>query len=133
MIINYCSLLVVLVYQMYVVKSFYNDELKFLATTERNIGTQPAINSHQYITITNPPIQSSHYPVQSGPYLIQQAPQPLIQAPYPQQTYQFQPQQQPSQYQAALPQPEPHAPQEYCNPPPYSPNFNIQEGSSVKQ
>lgn len=117
---------------MYVVKCFYNDELKFLATSERNIGTQPALNSHQYITITNPPIQSSHYPVQSGPYLIQQVPQPTAQAPYPQQTYQFQPQQPPSQSHAFVPQPEPPS-QEYCNPPPYSPTYNIQEGSSVKQ
>lgn len=29
--------------------------------------------------------------------------------------------------------PDQHTPQEYTNPPPYSPNFNMQEGPSVKQ
>lgn len=119
-------LLVVAVYQLYVVKCFYDDELKY--TTERNTVTQPP-----YVTITS---QTTSYPVQSGPYVIQQVHQPVTQAPYPQQTYHYQ-QQSSSQSQVILPQPESHStmmPQEYVNPPPYSPNFTMQEGgTSMKQ
>lgn len=118
---RFCKILVVVAYQLYVVKCFYDDEIKY--TFERNTITQPP-----YLTITS---QTTSYPVQTGPYVIQQVHQPVAQVPYPQQTYQ-----QPSQTQVVLPQPEPYAamPQEYSNPPPYSPNYTMQESStSMKQ
>jgi hypothetical protein len=136
---------IVVVYQIYVVKSFYDDELKLLAISEQN---QSGLHGSPYVTITNQPIQSTAaypvqsattypiqsttaYPIQSGPYVIQQLHQPIAQVPYPQQTFQFQQQQ--TQANHIYPPQEPHTPQEYCNPPPYSPNCNMQEGSSMKQ
>lgn len=124
--------LVVVVYQIYVVKCFYDDELKYLASSERN-ATQSTMHMHgpPYVTITS---QTTAYPVQSGPYVIQQVHQPVSSAPYPQQTYQYQLQPEPPQSHIVLPPTEsPHPPQEYCNPPPYSPNYSMQEGPSMKQ
>lgn len=129
-------------YQLYIVKSFYDDELKFLSVSERNNGVQPVLRGPPLMTITSQvqstaayPIQSTTaYPVQSGPYVIQQVHQPIAPAPYPQQQYHPQThQQQPAQPNHPHLVPETFAPQEYCNPPPYSPNYNMSEGPSVKQ
>lgn len=133
-----CLLLVVAIYQIYVVKCFYDDELKFMAVSDRNVGSQPALRNAPYVTITSRPVQSnsvqppSTYPVQSGPYVIQQVQQPVAPLPSSQQMHQYQPQQQ-TQVQHAHPPPELYAPQEYCNPPPYSPSYNMPESSSMKQ
>lgn len=134
-----CLLLVVVIYQIYVVKCFYDDELKFMAISDRNIGSQPASrNAAPYVTVNTYSAQSnavqppSTYPVQSGPYVIQQVQQPLTPLPTSQQMHQYQPQQQ-TQAQHAHPPPEPYPPQEYCNPPPYSPSYNMPESSSMKQ
>lgn len=132
---------IVVIYQIYVVKCFYDDEVKFMAVSDRNVGSQPILRNPPYVTITSQPVQStpaysiqtpSTYPIQSGPYVIQQVHQPVTPSPYPQQMHQCQPQQQ-TQTQHAHPQPEPYVPQEYCNPPPYSPSYNMPESSSVKQ
>jgi len=125
--IQHCYLLlVVVVYQIYVVKCFYDDELNAL--------TPPTLHATPYVTITSQTLQTPVYPVQGGPYVIQQVHQPITQAPYPQQTYQYQPQQQTSsQSHVAMPVPSQQSLQEYCNPPPYSPSYNTQEGPSVKQ
>ncbi|VVC25235.1 Hypothetical protein CINCED_3A012039 [Cinara cedri] len=115
-------------YQIHVVKCFYNDELKFLLS-EQNV-TQPTINGPQYVAIASQAIPST-YPVQTGPYIIQQVHQPTTQAtPYPQQAFQFQPQQQPS-HSHLVPH-DPNIPQEYNNPPPYSPNYTKPGGSVTK-
>uniref|UniRef100_A0A2S2PEY0 Lysosomal-associated transmembrane protein 4A n=1 Tax=Schizaphis graminum TaxID=13262 RepID=A0A2S2PEY0_SCHGA len=117
---------IVVVYQIYVVKCFYDDEL--------NAITPPTLHATPYVTITSQTLQTPVYPVQAGPYVIQQVHQPISQTPYPQQTYQYQPQQQtPSQSHVAMPVPSQQTLQEYCNPPPYSPSYNTQEGSSAKQ
>lgn len=116
------------------VKCFYEDELKFLANSERNI-TQSTVHGPPYVTITTQQtVQNSAYPVQPGPYVIQQVHQPTqAQATYPQQTYQYpHPQQQP-QSSVVLPPSDLHTPQEYCNPPPYSPNCNMSEGFAIKK
>lgn len=124
--------LVIVSYQIYVVKSFYDFEVEFLATSERNV-LQPTIHCPTYIALPSQTVQNPAFPVQSGSYVIQQVQQPLTPSPYPQQTYQYQPQQ-PSQSHIVLPVPDQqHTPQEYLNPPPYSPNYNMQEGPSVKQ
>jgi len=116
----------VVVYQIYVVKCFYDDEL--------NAITPPTLHATPYVTITSQTLQTPVYPVQGGPYVIQQVHQPITQTPYPQQTYQYQPQQQTSsQSHVAMPVPSQQSLQEYCNPPPYSPSYNTQEGPSVKQ
>jgi len=108
--------------------------------SDRNTGPQqPALRSTSYVTITTGSVQSTPaypvqppaaYPVPSGAYIIQQAHQPVTQAPYPQQTHQYQPQHVQSQIH---PGSESCAPQEYGNPPPYSPTYNPQESSSTKQ
>ncbi|XP_025196548.1 uncharacterized protein LOC112595514 [Melanaphis sacchari] len=116
---------IVVVYQIYVVKCFYDDEL--------NAITPPTLHTTPYVTITSQSLQTPVYPVQAGPYVIQQVHQPITQTPYPQPTYQYQPQQQTSQSHVAMPVPSQQNLQEYCNPPPYSPSYNTQEGSSVKQ
>lgn len=128
------NFLVVTVYQIYVVKCFYEDELKFMANSERNILTQATVHRQPFITVNNQTtMQTPAYPVQAGPYIIQQVHQPVAQTPYPQQTYQYpHPQQQPSQSHVVIPPPESQT-QEYCNPPPYSPNYNMAECPSVKQ
>lgn len=123
---HFYLLLVVVVYQIYVVKCFYDDEL--------NAITPPTLHATPYVTITSQTLQTPVYPVQGGPYVIQQVHQPITQTPYPQQTYQYQPQQQTSsQSHVAMPVPSQQSLQEYCNPPPYSPSYNTQEGPSVKQ
>lgn len=120
-----------LVYQIHVVKCFYNDELKTLITSERNI-VQPTVNGSHYVAITSQTVPTSNYPIQPGPYIIQQVHQPATQAtPYPQQTFQFQQQQQPSQSHLILS--DPNIAQEYSNPPPYSPNYNTPERSVTKE
>ncbi|KAL4119055.1 hypothetical protein QTP88_011927 [Uroleucon formosanum] len=117
---------IVVVYQIYVVKCFYDDEL--------NAITPSTLHATPYVTITSQTLQTPVYPVQGGPYVIQQVHQPITQTPYPQQTYQYQPQQQASsQPHVAMPVPSQQSLQEYCNPPPYSPSYNTQEGPSVKQ
>lgn len=122
-------------YQIYVVKCFYEDELKFLANSERNIITQSTMHGPPYVTIsTQQTVQASSYPIQAGPYVIQQVHQSAIaQATYPQQTYQYPHQQQQPQSSAVLPPPDLPTTHEYCNPPPYSPNYNVPEGPSIKQ
>lgn len=136
LLINYLFLFsVVAVYQIYVVKCFYDDEIKFLAIT-RNVA-RPTVQCAPIVSITNqnaqpPPV----YPVSvhhTGPYVIQQVPHPVGPAPYPQQTYQYEPQQPSTQSHPALPQSDQRTPQEYCNPPPYSPAYNVHEGFSAKQ
>lgn len=119
-------LLVVVVYQIYVVKCFHDDEL--------NAVTPPTLHTTPYVTITSQTMQTPVYPVQGGPYVIQQVHQPITQTPpYPQQTYQYQPQQQTSQSQVTMPVPNQQNLQEYCNPPPYSPSYTTQDSPSVKQ
>lgn len=123
---HFYLLIVVVVYQIYVVKCFYDDEL--------NSVTPPTLHTTPYVTITSQTLQTPVYPVQGGPYVIQQVHQPIAHSPYPQQTYDYQPQQQTSsQPHVAIPVPSQQSLQEYCNPPPYSPSYNTQEGSSVKQ
>lgn len=125
--------LVIVSYQIYLVKSFYDFEVEFLATSERNVVLQPTLHGTTYVALPSQTVQNPAFPVQPGPYVIQQVQQPLTQSPYPQQTYQYQPQQ-PSQSHMVLPMSDQqHTPQEYSNPPPYSPNYNMQEGPSVKQ
>lgn len=124
--------LVVVVYQIYVVKTYYDDELKFLATSDRNVITQSSMHNPPYVTISSQAVQAPVYPAQPIPYVIHQIHQPATQAPYPQQTYQYQPQQQPAPSHT-LPT-DTFTPQEYCNPPPYSPSFLPESSSSsVKQ
>lgn len=121
-------------YQLYVVKCFYNDELKFLAVSEHNTTTaQPICHSPPYISINNQSMQAPPaYPVQAGPYVVQHTQQPISHTSYPQQIYPCQPPQQISQPNTIVPTMELH-PQEYCNPPPYSPTYNAQGSPSAKQ
>ncbi|XP_025409418.1 uncharacterized protein LOC112682873 [Sipha flava] len=119
---------IVVIYQIYVVKCFYDDEVKFLAISARN-AAHSTIQCAPIVSITNQSVQAPPlYPVQAGPYVMQQGPHPVMQASYPQQTYQYETQQPSSQSQ-----PDQRAPQEYCNPPPYSPAYNMHEGFSAKQ
>lgn len=131
--INYfCFLLVFLLYQIHVVKRFYADELDFLVASEQN-GTQPTMNATHYIPVTNPTVPSANYPIQTGPYIIQEVPQPIVQAPlYPQQPLHYQQQQQQQQQPSYFSSRDSNIPQEYTNPPPYSPSYMPQDISITK-
>lgn len=123
---------VIIAFQIYVVKSFYDFEVEFSATSERNVVVQPTLGGPAYLALPSQTIQNPTYPVQPGPYVIQQVQQPITQPPYLQETHQYQPLQQPQSHMV-LPMQDQHAPHEYTNPPPYSPNYTMQCGPSVKQ
>lgn len=115
------------------VKCFYDDEVKFIATSARN-AAHSTIQCAPVVSITNQNVQPPPlYPVQTGPYVMQQVPHPVVQASYPQQMYQQDTQQPSCQSHTVVLQSDQHAPQEYCNPPPYSPAYNVHEGFSAKQ
>lgn len=84
---NYFYLfLVIIAYQIYVVKLFYDFEVTFLAAAEKNV-LQPTLCGPTYVTLPSQIVQNPTFPVQPVPYVIQQVQQPLTQLPYLQQKY----------------------------------------------
>ncbi|XP_050432383.1 uncharacterized protein LOC126840577 [Adelges cooleyi] len=129
LVITGIPIALILMYPISIVQRFYQDELRFLASTDRSnnlTGATITVTGPPYVTLNNPGVLSPYHGTAAPSTSIIPTSHVPAQHPYPQQVYSY-----PTQPQAMPHLVEPHL-QEFCNPPPYSP-YSGSEGPSTKQ